>query len=418
MKIILNEDVKREFKDIEYKYYDEGEYKKKCINWIIKNALIERSKGRKLNIYKKLLNEQIELFLRLEKEKNPESVSNEKKRKKLVNKNLNKLKKKLVLNIKKRKPLWRKIQNFCKTLTDEYSEIMIDKKESILNVIPNKLHKELIGNGSMVKEYKKFIIKKRFISKFYRYITEKLKFSFEWLFLSYLKVNYPKLVKKNKIYISSIGKIKLYYNKKNKVNKVIVDIDKSLLEIDKEFKQCSIIYLLIYGRDEDSEEWGHANNIIIDHKLKKILLIEPHGILNKNKKIEENKRNNIKKTLNLKYSLKNYKFISFKTLIDSNELSEKNIGIQTNLGLCAVYSMFITMYILLNNNSNKSWENLLKNLKQTFKTKKDKNNKLNRYIRRFMYLLYLALKKKDKNLDKKINSKTKSLSKERFNKVY
>ena len=118
------------------------------------------------------------------------------------------------------------------------------------------------------------------------------------------------------------------------------------------------------------------------------------------------------------YSLKNYKFISFKTLIDSNELSEKNIGIQTNLGLCAVYSMFITMYILINNNSNKSWENLLKTLKQTFKTKKDNNNKLNRYIRRFMYLLYLALKKKDKNLDKNINKKNKSWSKERFKKVY
>ena len=73
MKIILNEDVKRAFQDIEYKYYDESEYKKKCINWIIKNALIERSKGRKLNIYKKLVNEQIELFLKLEKEKNPES---------------------------------------------------------------------------------------------------------------------------------------------------------------------------------------------------------------------------------------------------------------------------------------------------------------------------------------------------------
>ena len=132
MKIILNENVKREFKDIEYKYYDEGEYKKICINWIIKNALIERSKGRKLNIYKKLLNEEIELFLKLQERKNPESVSNEKKRKKLVNKNLNKLKKKLVLNIKKRKPLWRKIQEFCGTLTDEYSEIMVEKKEPVL----------------------------------------------------------------------------------------------------------------------------------------------------------------------------------------------------------------------------------------------------------------------------------------------
>lgn len=413
MKIILNEDVKREFQDIEYKYYDVGEYKKKCINWIIKNALVERSKGRKLNIYKKLLNEQIELFLKLEKEKNPESVSNEKKRKKLVNKNLNKLKKKLVLNIKKRKPLWRKIQNFCKTLTDEYSEIMIEKKESILNVIPNKLHKELIGNGSMVKEYRKFIIKKRFISKFYNYITKKLEFSFDWLFLSYLKVNYPKLVKKNNVYISGIGTIKLCYDKKNKVIRVIDDIDKDSLEFDKDSKLCSVIYLRM-----DGEDWSHANSVIIDHKLKKILLIEPHGILNSNKKIEENKRNKIKKTLNLLYSLKNYKFISFKTLIDSNELSEKNIGIQTNLGLCAVYSMFITIYILLNNYSNKSWENLLKNLKQTFKTKKDNNNKLNRYIRRFMYLLYLALKKEDKNLDKKINSKNTSWSKERIRKVY
>ena len=125
--------------------------------------------------------------------------------------------------------------------------------------------------------------------------------------------------------------------------------------------------------------------------------------------MEENKRNVVKRILNDLLEEK-YKFISFKTLIDSNKLSE-GTGIQTNLGLCVIYSMFITMYILLNNHSNKSWENLLKNIKQTFKTKKHYNNKLNRYIRRFMYLLYLALKKKDKNLDKEINKYTKTLKK-------
>ena len=121
----------------------------------------------------------------------------------------------------------------------------------------------------MVNEYKKFIIKKRFVSKFYNYIDMYLHvYSIEkvnYFFLSYFKEYYPKLVKKKKVYVSGIGKIILTFNKQE-ITYTTRTVDEEFLKIDKDLKLCSIILLFIRF---DGANSGHANSIVINHKLKK-----------------------------------------------------------------------------------------------------------------------------------------------------
>ena len=370
-----------QFTGINYTHYNKREYRKMCKTRIIKYGLKDVDSGNSGKVvYDRLLDNEIEILIEKCKIKDPTCVISQKKRKKLINKNMNMLKKEVIKKIKENKSLWDSIGKICEDLTHEYEIDMIERKTQILNVVPKKI--------KMGKEYKQFIIKRRLITKLYGVINKSFYYPehIEIIINKYIFKYFPLLRNKKKDYTVD-GRLIIKINGNNKIN-VIRN------SINMKNKRYSVIFLGI-----KTKRGGHANMILVDHKKKQIVLIEPHGILN-NKIVENRKRYHIKKILN-KHLNKKYKFLSFKTIIDEGKLKE-NQGIQTNLGLCVIYSLFITIYLLINVNSNKDNYNLLRDIKQKYRIKKDDNKKLNIDIKKFMYLLYKSYDGDFENIYKNI----------------
>ena len=398
LKIRLNTDVMEEFHNIHFKYYTPAEHNTKCTNWIIKNALVNIADDPQRNIYDDLIDIEIKALMKEKKKKDPKSVSDEKKKKKLIQKNMNKFKRAVFKKIKSRKKLWTDIKKFCNESSREYTKTAVEKKNPVLNVIPKKIYAKLIGD----EDYKKFIRNMILVSKIYHFFYEFFYMEPDTIFMRdliniYIEEYFPKLKGKNLFYAD--GFIELYiYDDKMMVNNIKTKINP---ELSKRNKKMSILSLHILWEGKEDK---HANMVIVDHKRKQIILIEPHGVMNYDNKMEEKKRYHVKKILN-KHLKGKYSFLSFKTLIDADKLIE-GIGIQNEKGLCIVYSLFITIYILINQKSNKSNQDLLRNIKQKFRMKQKFNEKINKYIRKFMYLFYKSFNRPEsQNIIKFIKSR-------------
>jgi hypothetical protein len=114
-----------------------------------------------------------------------------------------------------------------------------------------------------------------------------------------------------------------------------------------------IIFLCSYDLNQRNESLFtniHSNIIIIDTKIKKWTIIEPHGEINKN----TYKINSIQESIFKEYNYDEYEYLELSKVNEMNLnpiLSNNNKPIQGNDELCCVWSLYM-LYGIMNDNHN------------------------------------------------------------------
>ena len=398
-----------------------NQYKKLFINIVVKSALYLEYDLNKSNIYTNLLNSEIDAFLNNSDYKNnPDN----KLKKKIIKKNLNKIKNNLVIKLMKN-------DNFKKQIFDLFSNYLVIYKnmadgksnkissQKIIDVVPVKYKKDLADKNN---DLYKYLADKYLKDKKYKYIdsvnylnyfnnkealdvifyqgidgvlySEKFNNYKDYykkyckyfvpleqksdIFYIYIKTYYYNIYKKLNLKANKDMEIPYLHIDFDKDNNITINANKSITYFKNKVRFNIIPVKLTVYNIEKSEGY-HANLILIDHSKKKIIYIEPHGSYTSSGLIQSKIENTMKQLFS-DYIL--YTYTSFYHI--------NTDGIQYNLPLCVLYSIFIVIYLILNSDSNLKYDQLLGYLKKkmNFKRKNVKRtDKFNKYFNMFRYLL-------------------------------
>ncbi len=404
-----------------------NKYKKLFINIVVKSALYLEDDLNKSNIYTDLLNSEIDAFLKNSDYKNN---SDNKLKKKIIKKNLNKIKNNLVIKLMRN-------DNFKNQIFDLFSNYLVIYKnmaygkpnkissQKIIDVVPVKYKKDLANKNNDLYKYLEAIYLK---DKKYKYIdsvnysiyfnnketldvifyegidrvlySEKLNNYKEYykeyckyfvpleqksdIFYIYIKTYYYNIYKKLNLKANKDIEIPYLHIDFDKYDNITINANKSITYFKNKVRFNIIsVKLTIYNIENNGNY--HANLILIDNYKKKIIYIEPHGSYTNNGLIQSKIENTMKQLFS---DYNSYTYTSFYHI--------NKTGIQYNLPLCVLYSIFIVIYLILNSDSNLTYDQLLGYLKikMNFKKKNVKQiHKFNKYFNMFRYLLMKCLMK-------------------------
>lgn len=181
----------------------------------------------------------------------------------------------------------------------------------------------------------------------------------------YFKYHYFLNTKSQKV-INRICPVGFYIIIRSKrTSKGIYDFNKNYIQFHISNKVCTkkkfMKYLLMYTKLYDviivqltlickpTDNYSHANSILINKYNKNIIHIEPHGrYLNKN--LSDKITKAIYNIFYNNYIKKDYKYLSYNNIVNNKKLKDFNFKyfLQTNSTLCLIVSLYFSLIFALN----------------------------------------------------------------------